>query len=53
MSAAGRGYNHWTPLTEEGMKRIAMMAALALAALPAEAAPDGTYTVQVTVSGLS
>jgi hypothetical protein len=40
-------------LQEEGMKRIAMIAALALAALPAEAAPDGKYTVKVTVSGMS
>ena len=35
------------------MKSIAMVAALALAGLAADAAPDGKYTVQVTVSGMS
>jgi len=35
------------------MKRIAIVAALVFAALPAEAAPDGKYKVQVTVSGMN
>jgi hypothetical protein len=35
------------------MRLIATMALLALAALPVEAAPDETFTVKVTVSGMS
>ena len=35
------------------MKRIAMAAALVLTAMPVQAAPDETYTVKVTVSGMS
>ena len=35
------------------MKSIAMVAALLVTAMPAEAAPDETYSVKVTVSGMS
>ncbi len=35
------------------MKSIATIALLALAALPVEAAPEETFTVKVTVSGMS
>ena len=35
------------------MKSIAMAAALLVTAMPVEAAPDDTYTVKVTVSGMS
>jgi len=35
------------------MKRIAMAAALLWVAAPVEATPDSTYTVKVTVSGMS
>ena len=35
------------------MKSIATVAALLLAAMPVQAAPDETYTVKVTVSGMS
>ena len=35
------------------MKSIAMAAALLVTALPVEAAPDETYSVKVTVSGMS
>ena len=35
------------------MKPFALVAALVLAAQVAEAAPEGKYTVQVTVSGMS
>ena len=35
------------------MKRFALAAALALIAAPVQAAPDDTFTVKVTVSGMS
>ena len=35
------------------MKRFAMAAALLWMAAPVEAMPDDTYTVKVTVSGMS
>ena len=35
------------------MKRFAIAAALLWAASPVQAAPDETYTVKVTVSGMS
>ncbi len=35
------------------MKRFAMAAALLWAAMPVQAAPDETFTVKVTVSGMS
>ena len=35
------------------MKRLAVAAALLWMAAPVEAAPDDTYTVKVSVSGMS
>lgn len=35
------------------MKRMVLMAVMAFAALSAAAAPDGTFSVQVSVSGMS
>jgi len=44
----------WTPiLRRRPMKRFVVAAALLCAAAPVETAPEGTYTVQVTVSGMS